>query len=86
MSQSMGTNFQLPVIFDPFLNVEREIITVKQRPYTIHFPHVTLSKSERGASTKLLFPCLNCSSTQVLSRLMAEPQRNMELPETRALV
>ncbi len=37
MSQSMGTNFQLPVIFDPFLNVEREIITVKTEALQIHF-------------------------------------------------
>ncbi len=54
MSQSMGTNFQLPVIFDPFLNVEREIITVKNRGRTNTFPHVTLSKSKEG-------PAQNCS-------------------------
>lgn len=51
MSQSMGTNFQLPVIFDPFFNVEREIITVKTEALQIHF-HMSLCLSRKRGQYK----------------------------------
>lgn len=78
------TNFQLPVIFDPFFNVDREGNShSKSRGHTNTFPHVTLSKSKEGPAQNCSFLVWTASSTQVLCRLMAEPQRNMELPETR---
>lgn len=52
MCQSISTNFQLPVIFDPFFNVEREIVTVKAEAIQTHF-HMSLCLSRKRGQHKI---------------------------------
>lgn len=63
----------------------REIVTVRNGGFTTTFPHVTLLKLKEGPAQNYTFHVCPASSTQVHHRLIAKPQRDTKLPETRAL-
>lgn len=53
MCPSMGTNFQLLSVFDPFFKVEREIVTVKTEALQTHF-HMSLCPSWKRGQHKIV--------------------------------
>lgn len=81
----VGTDLLVLAVFDLFFQCRKGNSLSKNRGLTNTFPHVTLSKLKEGPVQNCSFLVWTASSTQVLCGLMREPQRDVELPETRAL-